>query len=240
MREKKGDGGKSDFPPSPFFFVDTAVPTLYKSPMINRSVFCKYALLTLVFMRCSFAQDPLAPSCEANLSPIQAGIVMEWDNYSTSDFGNDFRSGKYFLRARKYSFPYLYGVKFGREDVFEPSDLSLAAVGAEFSYVFVEDSIITPTIMTGGEVFYSRNFDNRRVSGAAVHALFSKELDKVMPYFGPELKYVKLSNNLLSADSLKFNFILGVKFYTYPGASYGISFSLGSLGGWGMYFNNSW
>ncbi len=207
---------------------------------IHKNLLIKYAFWAFVFTGASFAQDPLAPSCEASLSPVQAGIVMEWDNYSTRDFGDGFRSGKYFLRARKYSFPYLYGIKLGRENVFEPAGLSLGAVGAEFSYVFVEDSIITPTIMTGGEVFYSRNFDNRRVSGAAVHALFSKEVDKIMPYFGPELKYVELNDGVFSADSLNFNFILGVKFYTYPGASYGISFSLGSLGGWGIYFNNSW
>ena len=227
---KKGDGGKS-------FFVDSPVSTLYKAPMTNaKNLLIKYVLSAFVFVSYSFAQDPLAPSCEASLSPIQAGIVMEWANYSTDDF----RSGKYFLRARKYSFPYLYGIKLGREDVFEPAKLSLGALAAEFSYVFVEDSIITPTIMTGGEVFYSRNFDNKRISGASLHALFSKEMDKVMPYFGPELKYVELNAGELSADSLNFNFILGVKFYTYPGASYGISFSLGSLGGWGVYFNNSW
>ncbi|GEM_PF-3144174 len=200
----------------------------------------RYALPALVFVSRSFAQDPLSPSCETNLSPVQAGIVMQWENYSRSAFGNDFRSGKYFVRVRKYSFPYLYGIKVGRENVFEPSSLSLGAIGAEFSYVFVEDSIITPTLMTGGEVVYSRNFDNRAVSLASLHALFSKEINKVMPYFGPELKYVRLKDGVFSDDALKLNFILGVKFYTYPGTSYGINFSLGSLGGWGVYLNNSW
>ncbi|MEA2081808.1 MAG: hypothetical protein U9O97_03630 [Elusimicrobiota bacterium] len=203
-------------------------------------VFSVFSVLLIVFAGCVFAQDPLAPSCEASLSPVQAGIVMEWDNYSKSAFGNDFRSGKYFLRLRKYSFPYLYGFKVGREDVFEPDHLSLGSVGAEFSYVFVEDSIITPMVMTGGEVLYSRNFDSERVFAASAHALFSKEINKIMPYFGPELKYVKLNNDMFSDDSLKLNLILGVKFYSYPGSSYGISFSLGSLGGWGVFFNNSW
>ncbi|MBA3066075.1 hypothetical protein KJ633_07405 [bacterium] len=211
-----------------------------KISKIQKKLLIKYTFLAFVFVNRSFAQDPLAPSCESRLSPVQAGIVMEWNNYSSRDFGSGFRSGKYFLRARKYSFPYLYGIKLGRENIFEPGDLSLAALGAEFSYVFVEDSIITPTIMTGGEVSYSRNFDNRAITGGSLHALFSKEAGKIMPYFGPELKYVKLTGTGLSADSLKFNFILGVKFYTYPGASYGINFSLGSLGGWGIYFNNSW
>jgi len=229
---------------SPGAIVDRGGASLYKflmkKGMSKIQKIIRYTLPALVFVRCSFAQDPLSPACEANLSPIQAGLVMQWENYSKSVFGSDFRSGKYFVRARKYSFPYLYGIKVGRENVFEPSSLSLGAVGAEFSYVFVEDSIITPTVMTGAEILYSRNFDKRAVSGASAHALFSKEINKVMPYFGPELKYVRLSDGALSADALKLNFIIGVKFYTYPGTSYGINFSLGSLGGWGVYLNNSW
>jgi len=172
------------------------------------------------------AVEPVAPTCEKNLSPKQLGIVFEWNTYPKRVFGSRFKSGSYSARYRRYSFPYLYGVKAGRENVFEPAERSLLFTSADFSYVLVEDTLITPTVMAGGEVTYSRNLKSQRIAGLSLHAIFSKEINRVMPYFGPVLEYSKINDSAFSASD--------------PGVSYGLSYTFSALSGWSIYFNNSW
>jgi len=184
-----------------------------------------------------FAFDPVAPNLEADLSSRQLGIVFEWENYATKIFDTNFRTGNYFLRYRKYSFPYLFGIKAGLENIFEPSNVFLYACGLSFNYLFLENTIITPSILTGLEAKIARNFQNDKTFVLKAHLTFSKELLKTMPYFGPVAVYSYIGDN---EDAFRVNFRAGWKFYTYPGVSYGIDFTVGQLGGWGIYFNNSW
>jgi len=192
-----------------------------------------HLLLTIIV----FAFDPVAPNLEANLSSRQIGIVFEWENYATKVFDKNFRTGNYFLRYRKYSFPYLFGIKAGLENVFEPENIFLYTIGLSFNYLFLENTIITPAILTGMEVKVARNFQNDKTSVLKAHLTFSKEILKTMPYFGPVAIYSYIGEG---RHAFRINFRVGWKFYSYRGVSYGIDFTVGHLGGWGIYFNNSW
>ncbi|MFH1352033.1 MAG: hypothetical protein ABIH68_00500, partial [bacterium] len=74
--------------------------------MISYNTSLKALVVILLLKLPVLCSDPVAPNCEANLSNEQVGIVFEWDEFAERAFGDNFRSGRYFLRYRKYSFPY--------------------------------------------------------------------------------------------------------------------------------------
>ena len=187
-----------------------------------------------------FSMDPVAPNCEANLASRQLGIVMEWNNFDKNLLGFPFRNGRYFARYRRYKFPYLYGFKIGRENTFSPSEVSLLAVSASFNYLFLEDTLITPSILTGLEISSSRDFKKNQISMVKAQLLLGKEFSRIMPYFGTFVEWIKSSLSGYSASRAAINFQMGCKFYTSPGVSYGIDLNFGKTGGWGVYFNDSW
>ena len=203
-------------------------------------IFLIFFVIIFAFSATGLCMDPVSPMCESNLSPSQIGLVFDWNNYSPNVFSRKYRSGRYFVRYRKYSYPYLYGLKLGRENIFDPGEYSLGAVAANANYLLVEDTLITPSVSVGASVYYARNSKSARIGEAEVNAFFSKEFSAVMPYFGPALKYSRINVGGIKEGKWGINFKTGVKFYTYPGVSYGVDFTLGRLGGWGLYFNNSW
>jgi len=212
--------------------------------VLDRCLSAKFVLALLasllIFPAGGFCMDPVSPTCEANLSPAQIGLVLGWNNYSSIVFGHKYRSGRYLARYKKYSYPYLYGFKLGRENMFDPDKHSLLAAAASGDYLLVEDTLITPSVSVGSEMYYARNAEKDSVTEWEFNALFSKELTGIMPYLGPAVKYAKLKAGGVSEDKWGSNLKTGLKFYTYPGVSYGVEFTLGRLGGWGLYFNNSW
>lgn len=187
-----------------------------------------------------FSMEPVSPNCEANLSNRQLGIFFDWSNFNKDVLGFKYKNGRYFLRYRRYSFPYLYGVKLGRENTFLPSENSLVAVAVSFNYLFLEDTLITPSILLGSEISVSRNFSGESIRTFKTQLLFGKEVNKIMPYFGPSVNWTGVNLKDNSKDKIALNLNIGCKFYTSPGVSYGVDFTFGPMTGWGMYFNNSW
>ncbi|MCD6413467.1 MAG: hypothetical protein J7L54_04920 [Elusimicrobia bacterium] len=184
--------------------------------------------------------DPVAPTSEANLTSRQIGVVFEWNDFDENFLGFPFKNGRYFLRYRRYKFPYLYGFKIGRENTFSPSEVSLLALSASFNYLFLEDTLITPSVLIGIEISNSRDFNGNCVSVVKSQMLLGKEFSKIMPYFGMFLEWIDVGLSDDSKSKTAVNFQVGCKFYTSPGVSYGIDLNIGRMNGWGVYFNNSW
>jgi len=187
-----------------------------------------------------FSMDPVSPNCEANFSNRQVGIFFDWSNFDEDVLGFKFKNGRYFFRYRRYSYPYLYGVKAGRENTFSPSENSLVAASGSFNYIFLEDTLITPSVLLGSEISVSRNFEGESIRVFKTQILFGKEFNRILPYFGPAFNWIGVNLGDDSKNKTAFNLNIGCKFYTSPGVSYGVDYTVGAMTGWRLYFNSSW